>query len=60
MKIMVIDPPEGWKYGFPKPYPIHLLGSWPHDSWFLENGYPQRLIDQGMLKYCRRWEAESE
>lgn len=26
--------------------------------WFKQNGYPQELIDQGMLQYVRYWEQE--
>lgn len=52
-KITYVDPPSGWKYGFPKPVPDPR----PKDmeSWFLSEGYPKELIDQGMLKYCRGW-----
>ena len=46
-----IDPPSGWKYGFPKAY------TKPEDqsleAWMLEQGYPQWEIDRGMLKHCR-------
>lgn len=45
-----IDPPEGWMYGFPKEIDIKAKRD---DKWWVENGYPQRLIDQGMLEYCR-------
>lgn len=38
-----VDPPSGWKYGFPKlaPYPL------PADmiQWVLDRGYPQSEID---------------
>jgi len=38
-----VDPPSGWKYGFPKlaPYPL------PADmiQWILDRGYPQSEID---------------
>lgn len=39
---VLIDPPSGWKYGFPKV-------AWPipedTDKWLTENGYPQQEID---------------
>ena len=44
----MIDPPEGWRYGFPKPLPD---GTDENDilerlnEWLVENGYPQRMID---------------
>lgn len=56
MKVMIVDPPSGWMYGFPKR--VENYDS-PNDEWFLANGYPQELIDQGMLQYCRFWFEES-
>ena len=43
MKITIIDPPSGWKYGFPKPIPEDRK----KDSmvWLVEQGYPQSEID---------------
>jgi len=52
----VIDPPSGWKYGFPRPFDKRddqTLG-----EWLVENGYPQSLIDQGMTRHCRYWESD--
>jgi hypothetical protein len=57
---MIVDPPEGWKYGFPKEMPDHRFRSLSLKSfrdWFVENGYPQSLIDQGMLYHMRYWES---
>jgi len=52
---ILIDPPSGWQHGFPKPLPQHLIQSSDEElsAWLLEQGYPQKLLDQGMLKYCR-------
>lgn len=40
---MLIDPPSGWKYGFPKelpdPPPENIR------EWLVEQGYPQQEID---------------
>jgi hypothetical protein len=55
----IIDPPSGWKYGFPKPIPEDRR----YDSltWLVENGYPQHLIDElGEHFYCRYWEQTDE
>ena len=62
MKVLVCDPPSGWKYGFPKP--IHeeyrILGSdFDLARWLIDNGYPEEEVD----KYdgdvpCRFWEAD--
>lgn len=57
MKILVVDPPSGWKYGFPKEVPLEES---PCEEWFLANGYPKELINQGMLKYLRFWYKEVE
>lgn len=54
-KKTMIDPPEGSRYGFPKQIPETIVNDDNIDQWFLEQGYPQTLIDQGMLKYCRMW-----
>jgi len=37
-----IDPPSGWRYGFPKPFPETTI---PTVEWLVANGYPQREID---------------
>lgn len=54
----LIDPPEGWKYGFPKHLPsdIENNGIIP---WLISNGYPQSLIDEyGDYFYYRFIETE--
>ncbi len=56
-KILICDPPSGWRYGFPKPCPRNLTGQTFH-KWLIDNNYPQRLIDAGMAKYCRWWEED--
>ena len=38
-----IDPPDGYKYGFPKEFPP-LTGNIP--GWLVENGYPYELYKQ--------------
>ena len=49
--MVLIDPPAGWRYGFPKPYdnPNNL----PLENWLLANGYPQHEIDNHGAKYYR-------
>lgn len=51
--ILIIDPPEGWKYGFPRPFTKKQNQT--VDEWLEEVGYPTVLIKQGMSKYCRYW-----
>lgn len=48
--IYYIDPPEGWRYGFPK---IININEKRDNQWWLNNGYPQDLIDKGMLENVR-------
>lgn len=55
IKIKMVDPPSGWRYGFPKEMPQDLKSETEVIQWFLDNGYPQSLIDDGMLGYCRSW-----
>ena len=55
----IIDPPSGWKYGFPKPIPEDRR----YDSltWLVEQGYPQSEIDAlGEHFYCRYWEQPED
>jgi hypothetical protein len=48
-----VDPPEGWRYGFPK--------IWDNDTktdfqaWLVENGYPEKLAKKKL--FVRFWEA---
>jgi hypothetical protein len=50
----MVDPPSGWKYGFPKAKPddaTHLI------AWLLSEGYPQSEIDKmGNTLFIRTWE----
>jgi len=52
--VTLIDPPSGWKYGFPKalpdPRPADI------EQWIRDEGYPQSEIDRGMLNYVRCWQ----
>lgn len=58
-KDYLIDPPSGWRYGFPKLIPK----SERHRTlaWLVENGYPQSEIDSfGDFFYCRYLEVDNE
>lgn len=58
-KVTYIDPPSGWRYGFPKILPEGITGS--VIPWLLENGYPQYEIDAcGDHFYCRYWEENAD
>ena len=49
---MLIDPPRGWAYGFPKKLPTP-----PPDNlhqWLIEQGYPEEEIKSyGKYFFCR-------
>ena len=47
-----IDPPTGWKYGFPKVLPKEVVDL---KQWLLDNGYPEKDIELAM-NYSRYWE----
>ena len=51
---LMVDPPSGWKYGFPKAKPddaTHLI------AWLLSEGYPQSEIGKrGSSFFIRTWE----
>jgi len=58
-KLHMIDPPSGWKFGFPKevpdPAPENML------EWLVQEGYPQKMIDSfGDHFYCRHWIHDTE
>jgi hypothetical protein len=56
MKRHMIDPPSGWKYGFPKELPPGVEDTL---AWLVENGYPQAEIDRmGDNFYCGHWYRE--
>lgn len=52
VKTVLVDPPEGWRYGFPKPMPVDTADV---TAWLVKNGYPQKMIillgDHFYVKY---------
>lgn len=49
-----VDPPAGWKYGFPKVFDLETDGDMT--KWMLKEGYPQREIDScGNHFHVRMW-----
>ena len=54
--LLMIDPPDGWRYGFPRPIPREHL----HRTleWLVEVGYPAELITPtGFV--CRYWDVSN-
>lgn len=56
------DPPEGWRYGFPKPYKPEQTEEGPEWLWItlLRDGYPLPLIAKGYDKHTRFTGPEEE
>ena len=53
-----IDPPSGWKYGFPKPIPNDVTDI---NKWLVQNGYPQSEIESlGEYFFVRFFEKSDE
>lgn len=53
---LIIDPPSGWLYGFPKPVPKEVLYNERHfKNWLREQGYPEEDLALA-VKYSRYWE----
>lgn len=50
-----IDPPSGWKYGFPKVYDEDKDGD-DIGAWMIRKGYPAELD----APYVRMWPAKEE
>ena len=58
-RVKYIDPPSGWKYGFPKELPEDIKDIKDFRKWLIKNGYPESEVDFG-IKYCRSWYQEVE
>lgn len=53
-EVEYVDPPMGWRYGFPKKVDQEYLDMGVDKTeWYLKNGYPQKLVLDGMLTYTR-------
>ena len=52
-KILIVDPPSGWKYGFPAP----ALDD--YEQQLRDHGYPEKDIPLA-LRHSRYWEHRVE
>lgn len=52
----MIDPPEGWKYGFPKELPEDVENV---REWLVEQGYPREKLKLASLGTWH-WDEEVE
>jgi len=51
----IVDPPSGWRYGFPRAYDRVADGD-DMMVWLVKEGYPQAEIDRmGDHFYVRQW-----
>ncbi len=58
-KRTIIDPPSGWKYGFPKVY--DNPDNFTMEEWLVKNGYPEREFDKdGKAYWIRTWNEEDD
>jgi hypothetical protein len=59
MSKFIVDPPSGWKYGFPKEVPKEVFESEKFKEWLIEQGYPEKDVDFA-VKYSRYWKEEED
>lgn len=58
-KLLMCDPPSGWRYGFPKAMPKAFSTTKEFNDWLVTNGYPKSEIDYWENEVpCRVWEQE--
>jgi len=55
--MIIVDPPEGWKYGFPKRY--DPVPGQSYENWLEQNGYPNHLIYLA-VEWSRWWEEHEK
>ncbi len=61
MKRLMCDPPEGWKYGFPKEVPYMWQDVEDIRPWILSQGYPPEVMKSyGDHFHLRFWEVEDK
>ena len=51
--MMWVDPPSGWRYGFPKIYKKDR----PIQQWLIDNGYPEHDVEWAS-EHMRWWPVE--
>lgn len=58
-KVLWIDPPEGWRYGFPRAVPKGIECEESIIKWMIECGYPKKKIEEyGEYFFCNMWHEE--
>jgi hypothetical protein len=57
---MWVDPPQGWKYNFPKIYDVIKDGPDVYE-WIIKEGYPRKLAESYKNHFCyRMWEVKDD
>ena len=56
-KRIMIDPPQGWRWGFPREYDQSRDGD--IREFLRKAGYPEQDLDFA-LSYMRSWETEEQ
>jgi hypothetical protein len=51
-----VDPPSGWRYGFPRLYDPATDGDMV--EWMISNGYPETLARQGLACTFTEWKED--
>jgi hypothetical protein len=51
---LVVDPPSGWMYGFPKECHEFLDSDFNMKQWLIDNGYPEDQAEFASHHY-RYW-----
>ena len=49
-KGLIIDPPSGWRYGFPKKCTEYIFGE-EIIEWLVDNGYPESMANSDLVNY---------
>jgi len=62
MKVTMVDPPSGWKYGFPKALPNPWPQPWSLALWLISEGYPEIELTRfgDFFLYVRQWEQDDD
>ncbi len=60
MKNLVIDPPSGWRYGFPRLVPDAFFDEdFDLGAWLIECGYPAADVPLA-VKRSRYWKVDND
>lgn len=53
MSKIAVDPPEGWKYGFPKRLDREIHNQQHLVNFLIDHGYPKGMCEDINLKHTR-------